>query len=773
MLRPRFPQTQADYEALAGGLDLVTPRIRLSPGRVFDAQNYEPLPVGGYRRINGYERYDGHTSPTSASYWALAAFITGTVSAGDTLTGATSGATGVVLGTSSYAGITYIVLGRVSGTYASGENLQVTAVTQAVASAASVESGAPTAVLDATWRLLAANNRRADIAAVPGSGAVRGVFVLADTVYAFRDNVGVTASILYKSTASGWQQVTFGHEMSFGALSSTVTITIASPGVVTWNNHGLANGQSVVLTTTGALPTGLSTGTTYYVVNRAANTFQLSATSGGSAINTSGTQSGTHTATLNSAVGIAVGDTVTGVTSSASAIAVAVLLRSGTWTSEPVGTIVFASVTGTFSSGETLRVSGNAQAKATSANAQIARSPGGRVEVVIGNFTGSSTTKKAYGADGTNVGFEFDGTTYVPIHTGQSTDTPTHVAVHKNKLFFAFASKVEYSTTNNPYAWTALTGAAEIGMGEAVTALLTQTGNQAGASLSIFTKGKTSILYGSNSVDFNLVDSVFALGYKEYTVQPVSNNTYGLTARGVQSLITTLNYGDFAFAALSFNVQPLLDGKFSLACSSVTLQSKNQYRLYFTDGSALVFGLTGEKLSGIMPLLYPDVVRCSWNSLWTTQEERTFFGSDDGWVFEENVGTSFDGEEIEAWIRPAFNNLRSPRVNKRYRRAVFEAECDGYAAVTLGYDLGYANPDVEPAAAQTAQSLVGAGQYWDSQTMRWEQFTWDAPVVTQPQISIDGSDNNIGFLCYSNSAMDDPVTWQGVSLLHTPRHLTR
>ncbi len=36
----------------------------------------------------------------------------------------------------------------------------------------------------------------------------------------------------------------------------TVTITIASPGVVSLTSHGLATGDAIYLTTTGALPTG-------------------------------------------------------------------------------------------------------------------------------------------------------------------------------------------------------------------------------------------------------------------------------------------------------------------------------------------------------------------------------------------------------------------------------------------------------------------------------------------------------------------------------------
>jgi microcystin-dependent protein len=80
--------------------------------------------------------------------------------------------------------------------------------------------------------------------------------------------------------------------------TSTVTITIASPGVVTWNSHGLVNNDPVKFSTSGTLPTGITAATTYYVKNKAANTFQISATPGGAAINTSGVSVGTHTAVV-------------------------------------------------------------------------------------------------------------------------------------------------------------------------------------------------------------------------------------------------------------------------------------------------------------------------------------------------------------------------------------------------------------------------------------------------------------------------------------------
>jgi len=85
--------------------------------------------------------------------------------------------------------------------------------------------------------------------------------------------------------------------VALNSLGGTVTITIASPGVVTFT-VSLVEGTAVSFTTTGALPTGLSAGTTYYLRNVSGLTANLSATPTGSVITTSGTQSGVHSMIL-------------------------------------------------------------------------------------------------------------------------------------------------------------------------------------------------------------------------------------------------------------------------------------------------------------------------------------------------------------------------------------------------------------------------------------------------------------------------------------------
>lgn len=95
--------------------------------------------------------------------------------------------------------------------------------------------------------------------------------------------------------------------------TATVTITIASPGVITWTGHGLTATNAVVFTNSGgALPTGIVSGTTYYVTAGASittNTFQISTTVAnalaGTSVNTSGSQSGTQTGTSGVALATA------------------------------------------------------------------------------------------------------------------------------------------------------------------------------------------------------------------------------------------------------------------------------------------------------------------------------------------------------------------------------------------------------------------------------------------------------------------------------------
>lgn len=124
-------------------------------------------------------------------------------------------------------------------------------------------------------------------------------YVLNQFPSSFGGAISVLAELL---VSAGWSYRASGDGLACYAppsVTATVTITVASPAVVTWTSHGLLANTPVVFTTTGSLPTGITAGVTYYVhpTSILTNSFRIAATPGGAAINTSVAGSGVHTGT--------------------------------------------------------------------------------------------------------------------------------------------------------------------------------------------------------------------------------------------------------------------------------------------------------------------------------------------------------------------------------------------------------------------------------------------------------------------------------------------
>lgn len=676
-----LPQVSTSFIQLAGGLDLASPATLIKPGFVLDATNYEIDSVnGGYLRINGYERYDGHASPSAAHYWTLG--FSGTAPAvGATINGSLSGASGKVL---TVVGST-LVLGRVTGAFVANDVFG-----SATATTASIQDGALAPADHATYLGLAADDLRLDIAAVPGSGSVLGVHLYNDVLYAWRNNAGGTAAVMHKATASGWSAVAM-----FSELLLNTGLVKPAEGAVLYGN-----------------------------------------------------------------------------TSTATATVKRVLTRTGSWGSNAQGSVVIQMTSGTFQNGELVKLTNGAGATlftATSVNTAITFPAGGRYELVNYNFTGSTNTLRMYGVNGVGPAFEFDGTVLCPIHTGMAADTPTHIATHKNYLFLTFLGSLQNSGIGDPYSWSLLTGASEIGIGDTITGLLPQPGDASTGALFVFGKGVTKTLYGASASAWSLATASPTTGAEAYTAQYMGT-AYAFSQRGVQQIQATLNFGDFQFAAMSGKIQSLINAKVGKAVASAVYKTRNQYRIFFNDKTALSLSADANTIRGFMPMQYAHQVTCYYSGNTSAGAEVCYFGADDGYVYQDNIGTSFDGDNIEAWLRLPFNHFGGPTTRKRFRRFVADMVAYGYGTVRVSYDIDGGSLYVEPGRQQTL-SAYGQGGYWDQFT--WDQFTWDAEVVVAQSLSLEGSGRNLSLLFYSNSDIYGPHSIGAITFHLTPRRLER
>lgn len=81
------------------------------------------------------------------------------------------------------------------------------------------------------------------------------------------------------------------------AATPAQAFTAAASDVITAVAHGLSNGLIVTVTSTGALPAGLTAATNYYVVQATTDTFKVSLTLGGAAVDITDAGTGVHTLT--------------------------------------------------------------------------------------------------------------------------------------------------------------------------------------------------------------------------------------------------------------------------------------------------------------------------------------------------------------------------------------------------------------------------------------------------------------------------------------------
>jgi len=466
---------------------------------------------------------------------------------------------------------------------------------------------------------------------------------------------------------------------------------------------------------------------------------------------------------------VAEGDTITGATSAATATVERIVLDSGTWAGgDAAGRLILSGQTGTFVS-ENLDVGANPNvATIAGDSAAIALLPGGTYEFVTHNFFGASDLQRMYGVDGVNPAFEWDGSIFVPILTGMTTDTPTHIAAHKQHLFVSYlGGSVQHSALGEPSSFSVVSGAAEIGIGQDITAFL----SSVSGVLTIFGRNSVNMLYGNDSSDWDLRPLSEEAGAIAKTAKMLGSPYY-LDDRGIRSLNTTQAFGDFRLGTITNDVEPIFATKKLTnitAMDSVRVRTKDQYRLFWSDGTGLTIYF-GRKHPEVMPFDLGKTVYCVCSAENSVGDEIMFFGSDDGFIYELDKGTSFDGSKVEAYLRLPFNSVGSPTLKKRFHKVTLEVDAAATTSLGLTAEYSYADPD-QPPSREQAFSVQGEGGFWNE--LLWNQFYWSAPVHGRAEAYVDGVGLNIGVAVISDAIYEEPHILHGMIVNYSKRGIKR
>ena len=706
--RPQKKATRTQRFPIGGGLDVVSPANDVRPGRALAMANFEPYFSDGYRRCHGFERYDGRPQPHLQTFVGFSVDTVAGLVAGTTiLTGDSSGETGLVVDFD--VETLSVALTKLSGSLIDGESFNSGAynMTNSV-----VLNQAPTDNLEKQYRLATEDEYRGDIEAIPGVNEPRGAWSRGANVYGIRDNVGETAAVLHLATTGGW-----------------VTAGITMAQYLFFNTGGGGGGN--------ALPEE--------------------------------------------------GDTVNGETSGETATVHRVIVHAGaTATNDASGYLVLTSVSGAFSDAENIRIGVTVVAVSSGASQQFSFPIGGVYEFINYNFFGGTDTYRTYGCNGVGPAFEIDENNIVSpilfplteLENQPEFNTPYLIEEHKNHLFLAVpGGRFMHTSPGLPLTFNGFLFAGDFAIGDEITGMDSVTGD----ILAVTSQRGTQGLSGTDVTNWELGKIGEKTGGLLYSTQTI-DTVYGINDLGVTSLARTDSFGNFAGATVSQLIQPLVNRLRDSLNDTTIVRESNQYRMYFDDGSCLVMYVpdVGSANQARVEtntrtrvhfgyLFYPKVVKKIYNTEDENGNEVSYFLSDDGYLYKDRVGRNFDGESIEAYVRLVFNNINTPTIIKRIRRAFLEMDADDNVEIKVNYDFDYG--DSGKASGQTTIDVFGGGALWDDGL--WDVAKWDAQLRSSPKININGSGENIGIVFSSDSAVNEPFILQGLNVHYEPRRLRR
>lgn len=466
---------------------------------------------------------------------------------------------------------------------------------------------------------------------------------------------------------------------------------------------------------------------------------------------------------------IANGDTISGDVSGAVATVRTVGIDGDDdWDSgEAIGTIIFNAVSGAFQVGETVSVGATLAIATVASVGDVTLPPGGMYEFIIHNFYGTVGTERVYGVNGVGKGFEFDGENLSFITTGMPEDQPILIAEHKKHLFFGFRrGSLQNSAQGSPRVWSAILGAAEMGMGKELTAMIPNTSD----AMFITTEGSCHVLTGNDVSDFLLQDISSEAGARYRSVQRIGNIVY-MDEEGIRSASSTQTYGNFKLGSYTSVIEKTLKAKRKAGVdpiASAVIKGKSQYVLFFRDGTGITLFMA-RKTPEPMTFEYPIIVTCVWVAL-IDGYERVFAGSDAGMVYELNVGTTFDGGAIDAMVQLAYGHQDAPRVLKRYHKVIVEMEAGPVNKISVIPQFDYGSGFQTLTLGQW-MTIRGGGGAWGLAT--WGDFYWDSAEQARAECPIDGSGESISPVLFSGGDESEGYTFTGAWIMYSGRGMKR
>jgi len=329
---------------------------------------------------------------------------------------------------------------------------------------------------------------------------------------------------------------------------------------------------------------------------------------------------------------------------------------------------------------------------------------------------------------------------------------PQDIGIFQNRLFLVYpGGHILFSEVGNPEGWdTSIGYAGEIYLGDEITGLEVIKG-----VLVIFTRDNISLLsYGSSSNEwiFKLDEFSNNLGAIQGSSVALLGNVYFGDDRGIAKIGPAPNFDGFVSDIIGQKVEDLYRENRGALSGAAADRDSNRYYLFYTYGgttSALVTTFDNFKVKGITAIELDVQLTCVVGDTFSDGSAKIFFGATDGYVYELNSGTSFDGNEIETKLQTSYFNYGTPRNWKWFERISFEIDCSAETEFTIGKSFDYSSSDLVKPGSHTV-TVQGGSVTWGSGIV-WGSFIWGGGKLGKCVDYIQGYGTNMSIVVTTSS----------------------
>jgi len=375
-----------------------------------------------------------------------------------------------------------------------------------------------------------------------------------------------------------------------------------------------------------------------------------------------------------------------------------------------------------------------------------------RIRSVRYNWSGA----RVLFVDGVNPAATYDGTTYTQITDTNAPTSPRLAEVFKRHVFLVNSGSDGYnlyfSAPSDETSFSPANGAGVINVGFNIVAIKTFRD-----SLFIFGRNHIRKLTGNNIADFVVEEVTNDLGCMATdSVVEMGGDLVFLGPDGLRPISATDKIGDVNLETLSKDIQSyFIDLVYNANVEdivSVIIRGKSQFRYVFPDveSQGVLAGLRMNS-NGNMSYEFGQLLglgaTCA-DSGYVGNVEYVIHGDEDGKVHRQDVGTSFDGEDIFSLYQTPFYHMGDPELRKNFLKLSTYLRAEGDCSIVTGIVYDYESVDtLNPANYDI--TLTGAASYYN-EALYDSTAIFDGNPAPVSKLNIAGSGTSISIKYVTN-----------------------